>query len=269
MTAATPWAPLSRRLAGLGPDDTQHEGIPSYLRDELEHWIYDCYPDDTYERNRLQATIKFRLRLNELPQPAQLDDDQLLNMIDALLAWGIRRQDWQFKQLRELLTAGGAGWRINATGDGLERRVDDTVTAAVTDTVRDAGAEAAEHLRIAWQTAYGRHPDPDKAYREAVLAVEAVACPLVSPNNSVPTLGTVIRDLSSQSSRWALAFGNRAGLSAGPERLIEMLRLLWEGQSRHAGAANSRRQTQAEAEAAVHLAATLVQWLTSGVLYQR
>jgi hypothetical protein len=42
---------------------------------------------------------------------------------------------------------------------------------------------------------------------------------------------------------------------AGPDRLIEMLKLLWQGQSRRGGSPNSRRQTQAEAEAAVHLAA--------------
>jgi hypothetical protein len=49
--------------------------------------------------------------------------------------------------------------------------------------------------------------------------------------------------------------------------MVEMLTALWEGQrSRHAGTASARRQTQAEAEAAVHLAAVLVQWLTSGLL---
>ncbi|WP_161557854.1 hypothetical protein [Micromonospora sicca] len=48
-----------------------------------------------------------------------------------------------------------------------------------------------------------------------------------------------------------------------------MLALLWKGQSRHAGSPNSRRQSQAEGEAAVHLAATLVQWLAVGVLRRK
>ena len=48
-----------------------------------------------------------------------------------------------------------------------------------------------------------------------------------------------------------------------------MLSLLWDGQSRHGGAPNSRRQGQAEAEAVVHLAATAVQWFTAGVVRAR
>lgn len=265
----TPWAPLSRRLAGLGPDDTVHDGVPTYLRGALENWVYDCYPDDRYLMDRLEATLKFRLRLDDLPVPASVSDEFLLDLIDALLAWDVQPGQRQFTQLKELLTDGGAGWRINADGDGLERRLDETVTRAVVSTVRSAASDAADHLRIAWDAAYCRHPDPDKAYDEAVLAVEAVACPLVCPTNPRRTLGTVIADLGNQSARWALAIGNSAGQPAAPDRLMEMLKLLWQGQSRHAGSPNSRRQTQAEAEAAVHLAATLVQWLTSGVLKRR
>ena len=79
----------------------------------------------------------------------------------------------------------------------------------------------------------------------------------------------MIADLRDQTGRWELAIGDRTGQPAGPARLVEMLALLWEGQSRHAGSPNSRRQNQAEAEAAVHLAATIVQWLTAGVLRRR
>lgn len=136
-------------------------------------------------------------------------------------------------------------------------------------TIRTAGDDAADHLDTAWAAAYGPNPDPDKAYDEAVLAVETLACPLVCPNNPRRTLGTVIRDLRNQTTQWELTIGDAMGQPAGPGRLVEMLALLWEGQSRHAGAPNSRQQTQAEAEAAVHLAATLVQWLTTGVLHRR
>src|SRR5262249_47436017 len=47
-----------------------------------------------------------------------------------------------------------------------------------------------------------------------------------------------------------------------------MLELLWQAQvSRHGGAPKSRRQNQAEAEAGLHLAPTLGQWLGTRVLY--
>jgi hypothetical protein len=269
VTAATPWAPQSRRLAGLGPDDTFYDGIPGYLRGALNDWVYSCYPDETYLMHQLENVLKFRLRLGELPSVQQLTDDQLIDLIDALLAWELQPHHWQVPHLDELLTAGGAGWRLNADKNGLERRVDTTVTTAVAATTRSAPADAADHLRTAWNAAYGRNPDPDKAYDEAVLAVEALACPLVCPANPRRTLGTVIADLGNQAAQWALRIGDAIGQPAGPEQLVGMLRLLWQGQSRHAGSANSRRQTQAEAEAALHLAATLVQWLTADVLYRR
>lgn len=55
------------------------------------------------------------------------------------------------------------------------------------------------------------------------------------------------------------------------EPLVAMLERLWTGQvSWHGGGKNSRDQTQAEAEAAVHhLAATLVQLLASEALTRR
>ncbi len=101
------------------------------------------------------------------------------------------------------------------------------------------------------------------------MAVESVVCPLVAPKATKPTLGTVIADLRSQAAKWELSITDGTGQPAAIGRLVEMLALLWEGQSRHAGAANSRRQTQAEGEASVHLAATLVQWLSAGVLRRK
>ena len=269
VTAPPPWAPLSRRTANLGPDTTVHDGIPGYLRGVLQDWVTECYPDDRWgEWYQLRNILQYRLRLDDLPPPPEFTDEQLLDVIDALLAHWLEPGP-VVNALNELLTTGGAGWRINADKNGLERRVEATVTTAVAATIQAAPTDGADHLGTAWTAAYGRNPDPDKAYDEAVLAVEALACPLVCPTNPRRTLGTVIADLGNQSSQWALAIGDSSGQPAGPERLIEMLKMLWQGQSRHAGSPNSRRQTQAEAETAVHLAATLVQWLTSSVLYRR
>lgn len=263
------WAPLNRRLNGLGPDGTIHDGIPAYLRGLLDRWVYDCDSNDQYDNHLMWNTVKLRLRLDEYPHAAHLTDDDLLDLIDSLLAWHFQPQDSAVHDLDELLTAGGAGWRINATRSGLERRIDATATAAAVHAIRSASDEAADHLQTAWTAAYGRNPDPDKAYDAAVLAVEAVACPLVAPASSRATLGTVIADLRHQTAKWELAIGDSNGQPAAPDRLIEMLQLLWQGQSRHAGAPNSRHQSQAESEATVHLAATVVQWLSSNVLRRK
>ncbi|MEU6022610.1 hypothetical protein [Micromonospora sp. NPDC047134] len=269
MTGISAWVPLSRRVAGVGPDTTVHDGLPPYLHGVLQDWVNDCYPDDRYgEWTRLRNILQYRLRIDDLPPPIKFTDEQLLDVIDALLAHWLE-PGHLVNELNDLLTNGGAGWRINADQNGLERRVEATVTTAVVTAVRTTTSDTADHLRIAWDAAYGRNPDPDKAYDEAVLAVEAIACPLICPNNPRRTLGTVIADLSNQAAQWAMVISDSSGQPASPDRLIEMLKLLWQGQSRHAGSPNSRRQTQAEAEAAVHLAATLVQWFSSGVLYRR
>ena len=89
------------------------------------------------------------------------------------------------------------------------------------------------------------------------------------PGQPWRTLGTVIRDLGNQKGHWQPALADNIGQPAGPDALIAMLNLLWQSQSRHAGSPNSRRQSQADGEAAVHLAATVVQWLSTGVLSRK
>ncbi|SCL43831.1 hypothetical protein GA0070606_0022 [Micromonospora citrea] len=285
---STEWVPLSRRRAGLEPEPPV-EGVPPYLEHELQTWLRGQF----FQHDGLQSEL--RLRLRRAGALGNAKDDELLDVVDAVLFWhpwsvfddgedvGIELtpeqereyqeelQMWQHiaSQVREILDMGGSSWRVNRTLDGLERRLDDTVTAAVDHARGNARDDAADHLAAAWRAAYGRNPDADKAYDEAVLAVEAVACPVVSPRNPRPTLGTVIRDLRNQESQWELAIGDSTGAPAGIGRLVDMMALLWEGQSRHAGSPNSRRQSQVEGESAVHLAATIVQWLNSGVLRRK
>jgi hypothetical protein len=227
--------------------------------------------------------LLFQLHRDQVPDPHDLDPSELLELVDALLC--LRSGRWKRylratpsnDQLRRLLLDGGTAWTLTQHEDGLERRVDPTAAAAVAATVEGAAtaastspaAQAGDHLARAWDAAYGADPDADRAYDEAVLAVEALACPLVCPANMSRTLGTVIRDLRNQSAKWELGIGGTTGELIGPGRMVEMLALVWEGQSRHAGAPNSRLQTQAEAEAVVHLAATLVHWLMAGVLRRK
>src|SRR5437764_10172421 len=67
------------------------------------------------------------------------------------------------------LAAANSIWRVARRPDGrrgLERIVDEAVTAAAKEAVRTAPQQAAEHLLAAWNAAYGRTPDPDKAFNE-------------------------------------------------------------------------------------------------------
>jgi hypothetical protein len=286
----TTW-PLSRRAAGLPPDNTLHEGIPPWLDRPLTDWITTCRKivaetasDPQYAELRTrnwedQIFMRTRLPTGSL---TKRPDVERLDIIDAMLVvtpdlpgeFGHtigETEGWSefVNHLDTALADSGSAWRVHQFGQYLERRVDATVTSAAQHTISAAGGTAGEHLAAAWAAAYGRQPDPDKAYDEAVLAVEDRACPLVCPTNPRRTLGTVIRDLRNQTSQWELAIGDSTGQPAAPDRMIDMLALLWEGQSRHAGSPNSRRQTPAESEAALHLAITLVQWLSAGALSRK
>jgi hypothetical protein len=104
-----------------------------------------------------------------------------------------------------------------------------------------------------------QHPSPFKA-------VEAAAIPVVSPANAKATLGTVIRDLENQQARWRLAVAAPSGTDPIAP-LLGMLRLLWQGQTDRHGSGGPTVAPSAEAAAAaVHLAATLVQWFRAGVV---
>ena len=162
------------------------------------------------------------------PWLVSAEDPAFLDALDAALRFGEFEHDmWTSygnpSTLEQLLASANSAWRVNGDGRALERRLDKTVTAAAQMARANVNAEATDHLSIAGDAVFGRSQDPDKAYDEAVLAVEALACPLVCPNNPRRSLGTVIQDLRNQTSQWQLTIGDRTGQPASPIRLVEML----------------------------------------------
>ena len=286
MTEVPLFQPLADRLAGLPRDETLHDGVPDWLDQPLHDWLESTLKNEgAAGAERLASRVLMRLRwANDNPRQSyvqRLDISSgldLLYVVDAILqlhpGWN-QPDPYGFFQSRiltldEILTDSASLYQVDRQTRRLVHRVDTTVQAAVDTAITTAAPTAADHLRIAWVAAYGLHPDPDKAYDHAILAIEELACPLVSPQNSKATLGTVTRDLRSQVTQWELSIGDTTtGRPATISSLIEMLDLLWKGQSRHAGNSNSRQQTQAEAEAAVHMAAALIQWFTAGVLRRK
>ncbi|WP_139794859.1 hypothetical protein [Saccharomonospora piscinae] len=173
----------------------------------------------------------------------------------------------ELAELGRMLHYGRSIYRVNDDGDGLVYRVDPTAEQAFQDTATAAEQTTAALLRAAWQHAYKPDPDATTAYREAVRAVEQLACPLVLPNSPKPTLGTVIAHLRDAEHKWETVLVGKDGDPGGPQPVRELMERLWNGQvSRHGGSKQSRDQDQAEAEAAVHAAVLLVQWLSTGVL---
>jgi hypothetical protein len=226
--------------------------------------------------------LSLRLRIDPSPYSSSLDrllgaeGAELLDVIDALLAY--RADQGQRENSRNaahvlgmLLTEGGSAYRVADDLSGLEMRVATAVRGAVQQTVSDAASSlpagsAADHLAAAWAAAYGLHPDPVRAYSEAIKAAESAAHAVIEPNNAKATLGTMIRVIRNSPSRFTTALFTPAGKD--PVAPVEaMMRALWEGQtSRHGAQTGTVPETPEAAQSAVHLAATLVQWFTSGAV---
>lgn len=280
---------LRDRLAGRPADTTLCRDISDHLKPVLRHWIVlACQHDD-------KVAQRVALRLGVSPKPAgqtghsfidalrEVDQDpDLLDVVDAILAVH-RAADWFHSDLadiaanygrlvvdlRDALEDAGSAFTLGDNARQLVERVDPTVTEAFRCATENAEPTAAELLRDAWNQAYGLHPDPTAAYRQAVRAIEEVACPLVLPESPKATLGTVRDHLRDGGHKWRFVLVDRAGADT-VDPLVAMLDRLWTGQvSRHGGAENSREQTMAEAEASVHVAVMLVQLLARDALARR
>jgi hypothetical protein len=172
-------------------------------------------------------------------------------------------------ELERMLWEGGSAWRVSTRGavPHLEARVDATVTAAAERVMTDAG-RAGEYLQQAWSKIYGRHPDPGAGYGQSVNAVEAAARPVVSPNDAVATLGKMIGQMRQNPQAWTIEVPAPPAFDRA-QVLLGMLDLLWKGHAdRHArlGPDEPISVSQSEAEAALHLAVTLVHWFNSGAV---
>lgn len=209
---------------------------------------------------------------NQLQQRCYQDEGFFLDLIEYILENGTS-DPWdgnssplgltsRVEVLENILELGNSAYKVSQNQSGLEMRTTPEVQQQVQDVVNTAGA-AGDHLAGAWNAAYSRTPDPVKSYSESIKAVEAALSARISPQNTKQTLGTMIRDVSSKPSKWTFAIAD-GDHSDGIATVLSMIRLLWEGQRSRHGGPNTQLETVEEAQAAVHLAATLVQFGVSG-----
>ena len=282
--------PLSARLGGRTPDVVLHEGVPDWLVQPLLDWL----------KNELQGWsarwIALRLRIavgdsnesqalrRELHRRSVNPDERwdLLDAVDYLvmMAWDeltipefIEDQPVHGTEplsvLDHLLKVGGSVYHVAIGRRRLERRVSESTETVVQRASDMTEGDSGKFLRSAWEKTYGVHRDPTAAYREAVMAVEAIACSNVIPNDPRPTLGKVIGHFRDAPGNWEVLIPgvDREGMPTGIGALVAMLDLLWTGQtSRHAGTSSSRDQLPIEAEAVLPLAATVVHWFAIGAI---
>lgn len=291
MTEQRPFQLLQDRLRGEAPDQTLHDGVREWMVDPLREWLKLALDEEIARRVILRLRWKRSTdKERYTDRVAWCDQRELLTVVDAVLqlhmawnapdlggwghdtvgVWSQERFVAVLVDLTDILIDCASCYRVDIDARCLVRRVNQTAQAAVDATIKDAPRTAGDHLRVAWVAAYGLSPEPDKVFNEAIRAVEEVACPLVEQKKTakgLATLGTVIGELKNSGHVWELVLPAKDGTPRTVESLVSMMETLWDAQrSRHGGGPNSRRQTQAEAEAAVHLAVLLVQWLTAGAL---
>ena len=201
-----------------------------------------------------------------LPYLREIDDAIFTNLLDYL-ASSTPFEPGTEHPLEYILSEGGSAWTIirwNDTYARLTRRVPEGVTEAFHD-VLNATDAASRKLQEAWLDAYGPDPRASVAYSNAVVAVETAALTVIPVNKQDATLANLFSILEAEKPKWQLVLRD-SDKAPGAKSLAAMLRTLWRGhQSRH-GRPDYTDATLEEARAALVLAATLVQWFTSGVI---
>lgn len=293
MTSNGPWVPLSIRGTQQAEQwrSVLFEGVPSHLRTSLRALI-----DERLRVTGGASAVQRRLRLTLTPlagegivepllELADMNPETALDIVDCLvdearradvnLPTNARGEDFETRQsiygfVRELevvLDEANSTWRVSRPENGrwlLERRVDATTTAAAHD-LFERRTTAADLLAAAWAATFRRAPDLTAAYRNVVLAVESVATPVLTPKDTSPTLGKAIAHLRDTTARWTVADLDDQGQKSALT-LLGMLQTLWQNHQRHvaAGGHAPAPVQQDEAEAALLLGITVVQWFERG-----
>ncbi|MFF8618531.1 hypothetical protein [Streptomyces sp. NPDC015350] len=274
--------PLFSVRTGLAPapeHDGPFDGVPAHLLAPLQEWVNGVLSPRKPGAEEQALFICLQLRIPPsrshhgqalyVKPLVQSAGAHLLDVVDKLLQTKTAH-GYEVDQLSQILDDAGSAYRINEAADGLEERVTPAVRDAVLHTIAEAAGapaagSAADHLATAWRAAYGRNPDPVRAYSEAVKAVESAAHAVVQFNHSGATLGSMLGEFKTARHKFATVIPDPDGDPLAP--VEAMMRALWKGQtSRHGAKDATVLETPETARASVHLAATLVQWFLSGAV---
>lgn len=271
------WSPV----VPTGREEALTEEFPGYLREAIFRWLKsEVQVNSGYARSdkfvdfqnasrmdlRFQADSLMDWEEEALPYLRRIDAATFTNLIDYFASQGFFSQGHEHP-LEQMLSDGGSAWTVirwNGIHARLTKRVSDGVHLAARDVLSATDAASAK-LQEAWLDAYGTNPRASVAYTHAVVAVETAALSLIETGKDEPTLGTVITVLEASNPRWRLVLRD-SDKAPSAKSLATMMRVLWRGHASRHGRPDYADATLEEARAAVILAATLVQWLTSGVV---
>jgi hypothetical protein len=253
--------------------DALHEGVPPWLRDPLFTWL-----STVINSTEAAWTVGMRLKLDPgsksaftyIRERVKNDAEFTLSVVDAALS----TLDNEYKDsvallsLNQMLDAANSVWETGTASGGrlgLVRRIDQAVAATAREAMTHG--RAGIHLRAAWTAAYSRESNPSHAYTKSVRAVEAAARPIVTPKDKLATLGKMIPALRNGGKKWEVVL-------TAPEldsvaAVASMCELIHKAQLDRHGTDDEDVPLDVslqEAQAAVHVAATLVQWFSTGAI---
>jgi hypothetical protein len=283
------WRPLSLRDAPDPRFDTPSEGLPAWIVGPVEDWVRASfrYKIGPAQKSRWQihdeALISLQLALRLL-KPLIGEGERRLADLQSRIAdnengFGLDALDWMLhnpgrfnyrktdqrhwaERLDAILRDGGSAWEVSqGTGDGfqLTRRAVGPVVEVLEQTA-DEATRAHAHLEIAWSKLMGRSPDPSGAYREAIRAVEAVAKPVILPNDSLATLGKMIGTVKKEPEKWSTTLGEIGDVRA-------QMQAVWKGQLDRHGTDDEEiplNVSREEADAAFAICLDLVRQFVGG-----
>ena len=246
------FVPLRDRQRGVSQSDlTLAEGVPEHLFPQLLEWCWRALgyydwgysnPEDRIRHMWLNLKLATHKGVSTagLKAVASVEPDILLDVADWLLADGFGRAKnnktvmKNFERSREwldwMLYEGSSAWEVGEPPDHLTLRVPLTLKKEFASAVQ-SDDQIAEHLQVAWDSAWGRRSNPRDAYDGAVKALECILVPIVIPKNPMPTLGRVADALRAKPDKWDTRFRGAETVTA----LADMLDELWKSHGRHGG----------------------------------
>lgn len=195
-TLGSDFVPLSVRRGKREPFRL-HEGIPVHMQGLVSEWF-----DDALSANSQEETVNVRWAVNLLQLPYDVATvHDLLTDLDREIDMKLDLMDMLVQRLRRtrvglarILDTGGSAWRVDEGGLGLLRRVPDEAQAAYERALSREDLSS-EHLGDAWRHAFGRSQDAGDAWHDAIRAVEAALHPIVTPESTKSTWGSIRGDL--------------------------------------------------------------------------
>jgi hypothetical protein len=291
------WVPFYARATEAGASDFEclFPGVPPWMRESLWSWLAERLSTWVYGAGRgggYSTPDSEKIReiericrvdaqwmgsgsshsdrvqgLEALRTALYSDDTTFLTAVDFCLSGNLNGD--QVKELEVILQDSSSKWRVGQIGSraGLVERVDETVQRAA-DELIGKGERHGKLLAEAWQHAFSMQRNPSSAYRCAVRAVELAATPVLTPKDPQPSLGKMITALRDGMGKWRFAF--TVDSAVDPKKvLLQMMQLLWTNDyARHVTVDPNvpLNVGQEEAESAVVLALTLVNWFASGAI---